>query len=67
MVIAITLTGQQDMLVRYLYVVERLFLHVLVNLILDNQLRHCRERIGHIDLQVVLVTIEGEYGYLLRV
>ena len=64
---AITFAGQKDILVCNLYILESLFLHILVNLILNDQSRYRREWIRHIDLQVVLMTIQREDDYLLRI
>ena len=66
-VIAITFTGQKDILVGNLYILESLFLHILVNLILNNQFRYRREWICHIDLQVILMTVQRKDDYLLRI
>ena len=67
MIIAVALAGQQDMLVCDLHLLERLFLHILIDLVFDSQLTDGRQRIGHIDPQHVLMAIECEDGYLRRI
>ena len=67
MVIAIALTRQQDMLVCDLHIRQHVFLDILVHLVLDGQLAHRRERIGHIDTEHVLMAVHGEDGNLRRI
>ena len=40
---------------------------ILAHLILDRQLANGSQRVGHIDAQTVLMTIQCEYGHLRRV
>ena len=64
---AVTFTGQEDMLVGNLHVLKCLLLHILVYLVLDDQLRYRRERVGHVDLQVILMAVQSEDGNFLRI
>ena len=57
MVITVALTGQQDMILCYLHIVEHFLLDVLLYFVLDSQLTHRRQRICHIDTQLVLMAI----------
>ena len=67
MVISVALAWQQNVVICNLHVVKHLFLHILVNLILDGQLAYCRQRIGHIYAQHILMAIHCEDSNLSRI
>ena len=62
----IPVAGQQHILVCHSEPAGALLLDVFLRLILDEQLTHRRKRIGLVNAQTVLMAIEREHQYLLR-
>ena len=64
MVIAIAIAGQQKVVFCNLHIVEYILLDVLIHLVFDGQFANRRQRICHIDTQLVLMTIHRKNGNL---
>ena len=66
-VIAVALTGQKDMIVSQLDILQHLFLDIFVYLVLHSQLADSRQRVSHIDAQHILMTVHRHDGHLRRI
>ena len=64
MVVAVALAGQEDMTAGDPKSAEHLFLDVFVSLVLDNKLAEGRERVAHIDAQLVLMAVHRDDSHL---
>ena len=61
---AVALAGQHDVAVGNLQLLERLLLDVFLHLVLDDHRADRRQRVAHIDLQVVLMAVHRQHADL---
>ena len=64
MVVAVALAGQEDMTTGDPKAAEHLILDVFVCLVLDHELAEGRERVAHIDAQMILMTVHRDDSHL---